>query len=375
MKTYLCILYNKQLWFQIGELIQELIILVKNCFFIDDHNQNKLWDLFGRDLFQLFEKFSDAEKEILPKIPSTILSLGILRFQISYNENKLSFLEEEIYRNMHGIRKNLCTIVLIKELISLNLKLNSKKFPFKIFLKRIFYGKNLSSGRIDKFIKMLTEKDFSSDHKNFSNLIGEKMVLKKLFSSVIYLNSFPNPIFSFKKNKCSYYCKKYNRTLSKPKINIVVQNLLLEHIDLEKKEWIFKFSYKNEKCHEINQTIFKYSFKNNSTLVESKSTAFKYYLRTLNDCIKFKKKKNLRWARVSKKLYGDKKFIEEIFRILIPNLSIKVFLSEERQLISILRNSFPNDLMNYYGSKKKLLYVQQVLNRISTLTKNYMVKP
>ena len=104
MGTSLCIWYNKELWFQIGELIQELIILVKNCFLIDEKNHNNIWNLFGQDLFQFFEKFSDIEKEILPKTSYTVLALGILRFQESYNENKLCFLEEELFKNINIFR-------------------------------------------------------------------------------------------------------------------------------------------------------------------------------------------------------------------------------------------------------------------------------
>ena len=141
METNLCILYNKELWFQIGELIQELIVLVKNCFLIDEKNHNNIWNLFGQDLFQFFEKFSDVEKEILPKTSYAILTIGTLRFQASYNENKLCFLEEELFKNINIFKNNLCIIIFIKELAFINDKIFNRTFPLRVFLKRIFFEK------------------------------------------------------------------------------------------------------------------------------------------------------------------------------------------------------------------------------------------
>ena len=113
MKTNLSFLYYEELWYQVGDLIQELIMLVKNCFYIEI-KKNNLWNLYRKDLFAFTNKFTNFDKEVLPKISFTVLIIGATRFIASFNEDKIVFLEEEIYKNRSNIYNNFPTILFLK---------------------------------------------------------------------------------------------------------------------------------------------------------------------------------------------------------------------------------------------------------------------
>ena len=386
METNLCILYNKELWFQIGELIQELIVLVKNCFLIDEKNHNNIWNLFGQDLFQFFEKFSDVEKEILPKTSYAILTIGTLRFQASYNENKLCFLEDELLKNINIFRNNLCIILFIKELSFLNAKIHNRHVFLRIFLRRIFLRKGIISLKINKFIIILNENDLQNivNKSNFNFIIGgkqdrfkkleKKKISSKFFSSVNFLIPSSNLILFSEKFEYIYDPKTSHKTMIKPKLDLIVQPHCSDYLELEKREWFLEFFYKNIKFHEFHYSILRKLLKNILNLKNNLPKTNKVYQNFLLQCNEFAYKRILRWSRISKKFNGEKNFIEKILRIVIPSISNELFLLQERQLILLTRSFFLSDLLYNRDIKRIDLHVQRIICKISTLKKKFLNK-
>ena len=46
MSLGLSTIYKEDLWFQMGELIEDLVILVKDCFFIHTTQNDNIWTKF-----------------------------------------------------------------------------------------------------------------------------------------------------------------------------------------------------------------------------------------------------------------------------------------------------------------------------------------
>ena len=116
MSLGLSLVYKEDLWFQIGELIEDLVILVKDCFFIHNTQKDNIWNLFGKNLFFFHGKFTNSEKELLPQSSFLVLTIGVLRFHALYNEEKLVFIENEIHKNKSIFKNNKVILLLFQEI-------------------------------------------------------------------------------------------------------------------------------------------------------------------------------------------------------------------------------------------------------------------
>ena len=117
MTIKLNFLFREDLWFQIGELIEDLVILVRDCFFVKNTKNYNIWSLFGKNLCSFLYKFSDTQRELLPQMSSIVLTIGVVRFQSLYEEEKLILIENEIHVNKKTFRSNMTLILLFQEII------------------------------------------------------------------------------------------------------------------------------------------------------------------------------------------------------------------------------------------------------------------
>ena len=210
MATKLCLVYCENLWFQVGELIQDLIILIKNCFFIDVKELNNIWNLFGKDLYLFFKKFTRAELDLLPKISPLILLMGVLRFQPLYNEDKLGILECEIQNNSNIFGNNMAIILFFRELFSIYKTVFSENLTLNLRLQRLLSKKIQSKSSITSFLTFVFLKNTNlidiqraekKKKKGFSCRYSDKNISLNSLVSVHQKNLYSRKI-NFKELSC-----------------------------------------------------------------------------------------------------------------------------------------------------------------------------
>jgi hypothetical protein len=367
MKTNLSFLYYEELWYQVGDLIQELIMLVKNCFYIEI-KKNNLWNLYGKDLFAFTNKFTNFDKEVLPKISFTVLIIGATRFIASFNEDKIVFLEEEIYKNRSNIYNNFPTILFLKELNYLYSNLFHEKVPLNFFMPRILLKKFIISGRTKKFLKILYDwSSYSLFQKNFTlaekkkNLLKNRYI-KKNFVSRYNIHLQNKKLYYFEKNINLNSLKKNSNTKLDFKLFLIFHNLTPNFFRTEKEDFYFVYSFVNSNKKKVAYNFFNSSFKN---LLERNEI----YCNQFSILCFFSYKDKLRLSRLSKKLQGNKNFIDKFFRHSFSKFSIRLLLSQKRQIISIMENPFYGFFENPERIKKYPFEIQKILNKISILKK------
>jgi hypothetical protein len=141
-----------------------------------------------------------------------------------------------------------------------------------------------------------------------------------------------------------------------------------DFLELEKKDWFFNFSYRNIKFKKICSTFFLNSFVNSLNPGKIRSEITIFYQKIFFAFFNCSYKINLRWSQISKKMNGNKIFIEDFFQYILLDLTKKIFLNQERQIIlmvgaSYTKKSFQLDLSkNFDYNIKKTLHKIWALN-------------
>lgn len=89
---------NQKLWYQLSRLIQELLILIKNSKLLKIGNQGDIWFLFGNSLYKFFRKFYSYVKKNTLQLTHFLLICGIAKYEIFYVEDRISFIERELFK-------------------------------------------------------------------------------------------------------------------------------------------------------------------------------------------------------------------------------------------------------------------------------------
>lgn len=366
--------YYDELWFQIGELIQELIILAKNCFFIENNGKKTIWTLFGRDLFEFFKKFTDLEKEILPKTSSAIFTIGATRFQKSYNEDKLLLIEEELYKNVNPLGNNLAIILFLQELKHIYSTLYDENSTQIFILNRILLKKIIFSNRIKKLLTIFSQIFFTCGRING---LREKIKLRNTLKESNFNRAYIKKVFSpYRKifpflNKMKYlFSSKINKW---QKINlraiVISHNCQPKVLQLDKEDWFFNYSYKTLKYKTINQ-----KFLQNQALPKNISGKKNYdlscfYQHFFSKICVLSNKINFRLSKLSKKLNGNKIFIEKLLQYNLYKIPTRFLLSQERQIISINRASYFIKPSKYEVFENFSFDIQKTLNKLWDIKK------
>ena len=385
MKTNLCLLYHEELWYQVGELIQELVILIKNCFLIKTINNKNIWNIFGDEILMFFHKFTNSDKEILPRISLIILTIGILRFQPSFDEDKIIILEKEIYNSTYFRGDNFAIILFFRELVFFYSKITFKDFPgdqlFPIILKK----KIVFSEKIRKAINSLWGENFHQITQLFQSIekiskknqiISSKIeIIKKNFSSMYTINQ-PNlkivqrekfARFSSTKSTYIYYAQKGKYQEKNLKLPLIFHYLPFNLFTWEKEEWFFNNIL-------INTKTKKLDFFFNQVLNRKFCIDTDYYSQFFINLNKYSSKINLRWSYLCKKLNGDKIFIEKLFKFIFPKIPNTAILTQERELISLVKDCFFASLVDNNGTGNSSYNIQKILNKISILKTKILKK-
>ena len=187
MTIKLNFLFREDLWFQIGELIEDLVILVRDCFFVKNIKNYNIWSLFGKNLCSFLYKFSDTQRELLPQMSSIVLTIGVVRFQSLYEEEKLILIENEIHVNKKTFRSNMTLILLFQEIISIYKTLSIKDFILAIRMYKVLFKKISMSEKIKKFILIIFQKTLTLEYDNNTK--------KKKFKRKSRKSELPNKSF------------------------------------------------------------------------------------------------------------------------------------------------------------------------------------
>jgi hypothetical protein len=382
MNTKLCLLFSEELWFQISELIQDLIILVKNCFFIDIKGKNNIWNVFGKNLLIFFKNFSNIEFEILPKLSSIILTIGIIRFHQSFNEDKIVLIEAELFKNINIFGSNLAIILFFQELRTLYNSLFYNQFTLIPFLYKVFSKKINFFKRKKRFLlfflknhllKIKFSKIEAEDTQNDAILsYHERKIYKKIFFQ-INTNRIKNNKVYFSRNSMHFNLFDENEIRKINTKSFSDSNTQKsDFLELEKKDWFFNFSYRNIKFKKICSTFFLNSF--NNSLIQGKicSEITIFYQKKIFAFYNYSYKINLRWSQISKKMNGNKIFIEDLFQYILLDLMKKIFLNQERQIILMVRGSYTNKSFGPDLSKNFDYDIKKTLHKILALnSKNF----
>ena len=99
-----------------------------------------------------------------------------------------------------------------------------------------------------------------------------------------------------------------------------------------------------------------------------------YYSQFFINLNKYSSKINLRWSYLCKKLNGDKIFIEKLFKFLFPKIPNTAILTQERELISLVKDCFFASLVDNNGTGNSSYNIQKILNKISILKTKILKK-
>jgi len=384
MLSNLCSLHVNDLWFQIGELLQELIIIVKGCFFIDDNNGNTVWEIFGGDLLVFFNKFTKSEKELLPLTISMTFPILITRFQPSFNEDKLVFLENEILKNKRTSRNNSVMVLLFQEILPIYFLLYNNNFILNVIFQRLFLNKIKISGKIKRFIVSLSRNyslnwryfliNQNTKLKNSKKIAKNKGKLEKNFASIYKIKNRPNNCFYSGKHSILNFLIWRKFIKNKFRIFLTPHFLLPKFLKINKEDWFFEYSYRNIKYKPLKNRFFQNSATHRTILIKKFYFIRFFYYKFFTNFYKFSHKVKVRWSKLGKKLNGDKFFIEKLTKSILTSHSDKIILNQERQLALIIRNYSFNYLERFRNSGNFSFDIQKTLNKISIVKTKILYK-
>lgn len=377
MSLRLSFVYKEDLWFQIGELIEDLVILVKDCFFIHNTQKDNIWNLFGKNLFFFHGKFTDIEKELLPKTQFLVLTISVVRFHTLYNEEKLVFIENEIYKNKSIFKNNNAIIMLFQEIVVIYSTLSIKDRIFHTRLHKVLWTKIITSDKIKKFILIIAEKNLNLVENIFTRKKNFQEKKRKKFNKI---NLFERFFLSKYDSKYGMHFLKYFdvptrqfffkiiKTLCQlPRPCLVFHNEKPDFFDLEKQEWYDDYIFKVSTYGKLGSTRLN-TFKDREHIFKQKSVKIHlFYQKFFFNFSNFSYKQNLRCSKVSKKINGKIFFFEKLANNVVTQSSSQLILNQERQLISI----FQKKDLDYFLVKKTperyIFSIQKILNKLSIM--------
>ena len=370
MSLGLSLVYKEDLWFQIGELIEDLVILVKDCFFIHNTQKDNIWNLFGKNLFFFHGKFTNSEKELLPQSSFLVLTIGVLRFHALYNEEKLVFIENEIHKNKSIFKNNKVIILLFQEIIIIYSTLSIKDRILHTRLYKVLWTKIITSDKIKKFILIIAEKNlnlgkniFTEKKKKKKNVnkinLFERFFVSKYDSKygVHFLKYFDVPTRQFFFKKIKTLCQLLKQSL-------VFHDEKTDFLDLEKRELYDNYIFKISTYGKLN-SIRTNTFEDHEHIFKQKSVEFYlFYQKFFFKFFTFSYKQNLRWSKVSKKINGKNFFFQKLADSILSQFSSKLVLNQERQLISIFQKKGLDNFLKKKTPERYIFSVQEILNKL-----------
>ena len=370
MSLGLSLVYKENLWFQIGELIEDLVILVKDCFFIHNTQKDNIWNLFGKNLFFFHGKFTNSEKELLPQSSFLVLTIGVLRFHALYNEEKLVFIENEIHKNKSIFKNNKVILLLFQEIIVIYSTLSIKDRILHNRLYKVLWTKIITSDKIKKFILIIAEKSlnlgkniFTEKKKKRKNVnkinLFERFFVSKYDSKygVHFLKYFDVPTRQFFFKKIKTLCQLLKQSL-------VFHDEKTDFLDLEKRELYDNYIFKISTYGKLN-SIRTNTFEDHEHIFKQKSVEFYlFYQKFFFKFFTFSYKQNLRWSKVSKKINGKNFFFQKLADSILSQFSSKLVLNQERQLISIFQKKGLDNFLKKKTPERYIFSVQEILNKL-----------
>ena len=370
MSLGLSTIYKEDLWFQMGELIEDLVILVKDCFFIHTTQNDNIWTLFGKNLFFFHGKFTNTEKELLPQISFLVLTIGVVRFHALYNEEKLVFIEHEIHKNKSIFKNNSAIILLFQEIIVIYSTLSIKDRILHNRLCKVLWTKIITSDKIKKFILIIAEKNlnlgkniFTEKNKKKKNVnkinLFERFFVSKYDSKygVHFLKYFDVPTRQFFFKKIKTLCQLLKQSL-------VFHDEKNDFLDLEKRELYDNYIFKISTYGKLN-SIRTNTFEDHEHIFKQKSVEFYlFYQKFFFKFFTFSYKQNLRWSKVSKKINGKNFFFQKLADSILSQFSSKLVLNQERQLISIFQKKGLDNFLKKKTPERYIFSVQEILNKL-----------
>jgi|AntRauMFilla1563_2_1112583.scaffolds.fasta_scaffold00488_13 hypothetical protein len=370
-------LYFNELWFQISELIQELIIVVKSCFFIDDDEFHTIWDIYGKNLINFFNHFTSNEREILPKTLSLIFPILINRFQYSFNEDKLLFLENEILKSMNTLKNNLIRVLFFREILPVYFFLNNKNLVLNCQFHKVLFKNLFLSETLKKFICSISQ--------NYLNILKDSKIsqnnnstnIKKISKNRVSLNKIFISRHKIIYNHDGLYISKQlkvlnfligskvtkNKFLTFPKIHYFSPKFFKK----DKEYWFFEYVYRNLKYDQLKYRFFLNSIIQKNLPSKKLHPLNFFYCKFFQNFTKFSQNLKIRWSKISKNLNGDKFFIEKLLRYILVNLDIIFTLNQERQFVLTIKTYPPRNLIIYKNERQLSFEIQKVLNKISII--------
>ena len=384
MSPQLNFLYREDLWFQIGELIEDLIILVRDCFFITNTKKFNIWSLFGKNLYLFLGKFSETQRELLPQISYIVLAIGVIRFQSLYEEEKLIFIENEIDVNKNIFKSNLALILLFQEIIMIYRTLSTNDLILATRMSKVLFKKIITSEKIKKFFliifkKNLTlRKDIYIEKKNFKEKAGKENHQINLFPK-IFISKY-NSNYDFNSLKyIDVFSSKFSKTKIRTPFLTLNQIFIFHHgksrfFDLEKRQWYGNYIYKISVGEKI-ETIFLLNLKEKEYGSKEKSGKISsFYKRFFLNFFNFSYRKKIRWSKLSKKINGKSSFFEKLTNSIFISFQNKFILNQERQILSIFSTKAQEIFFNNKNPKNCSFYVQEILNKLSFLKRKILIE-
>jgi len=370
MSLGLSLVYKEDLWFQIGELIEDLVILVKDCFFIHNTQKDNIWNLFGKNLFFFHGKFTNSEKELLPQSSFLVLTIGVLRFHALYNEEKLVFIENEIHKNKSIFKNNKVILLLFQEIIVIYSTLSIKDRILHNRLYKVLWTKIITSDKIKKFILIIAEKNLSlgknifTEKKKKKKNVNKINLFERFFVSkydskygVHFLKYFDVPTRQFFFKKIKTLCQLLKQSL-------VFHDEKTDFLDLEKRELYDNYIFKISTYGKLN-SIRTNTFEDHEHIFKQKSVEFYlFYQKFFFKFFTFSYKQNLRWSKVSKKINGKNFFFQKLADSILSQFSSKLVLNQERQLISIFQKKGLDNFLKKKTPERYIFSVQEILNKL-----------
>ena len=173
--------------------------------------------------------------------------------------------------------------------------------------------------------------------------------------------------FSSTKSTYIYYAQKGKYQEKNLKLPLIFHYLPFNLFTWEKEEWFFNNLL-------INTKTKKLDFFFNQVLNRKFCIDTDYYSQFFINLNKYSSKINLRWSYLCKKLNGDKIFIEKLFKFLFPKIPNTAILTQERELISLVKDCFFASLVDNNGTGNSSYNIQKILNKISILKTKILKK-
>jgi len=173
--------------------------------------------------------------------------------------------------------------------------------------------------------------------------------------------------FSSTKSTYIYYAQKGKYQEKNLKLPLIFHYLPFNLFTWEKEEWFFNNILINTKTKKLD--LFFNQVLNGKFCIDTD-----YYSQFFINLNKYSSKINLRWSYLCKKLNGDKIFIEKLFKFIFPKIPNTAILTQERELISLVKDCFFASLVDNNGTGNSSYNIQKILNKISILKTKILKK-